>query len=367
MSLIVDIKKRLGSFSLSAQLEAGEGVTGILGSSGCGKSMTLKCIAGIERPDSGHIELDGVVLYDSRKRIDLHPQQRRVGYLFQNYALFPNMTLRQNILCGLRNQLDKAQREKEADEMIALMGLNGLEKHRPYQLSGGQQQRVAIARALVNRPRVLLLDEPLGALDLKLRKGMQIELKRMQQKLGITFIYVTHDQEEALTMSDTIVVMNEGVIQQIGTPADIYNEPKNVFVAKFIGESNIIPGVMLEDYKVRFHDIDFECVDAGFGCNTPVDVVVRPEDIDIMPLGKTALKGTIKSVLFMGVHYEFRIETGSFTWTVHSTDYVAPDTEISLEIVPDAIHIMHKSLKHDEQELLTEDEIADAAAAAEEE
>ena len=214
---------------------------------------------------------------------------------------------------------------------------------------------------------MLLLDEPLGALDLKLRKGMQIELKRMQQRLGITFIYVTHDQEEALTMSDTIVVMNEGVIQQIGTPADIYNEPKNVFVAKFIGESNIIPGVMLEDYKVRFHDIDFECVDAGFGCNTPVDVVVRPEDIDIMPLGKTALKGIIKSVLFMGVHYEFRIETGSFTWTVHSTDYVAPDTEISLEIVPDAIHIMHKSLKHDEQELLTEDEIADAAAAAEEE
>ena len=200
---------------------------------------------------------------------------------------------------------------------------------------------MAIARALVNRPRVLLLDEPLGALDLKLRKGMQIELKRMQQKLGITFIYVTHDQEEALTMSDTIVVMNEGVIQQIGT--------------------------MLEDYRVRFHNIDFECVDAGFGRNTPVDVVVRPEDIDIMPLGKTALKGTIKSVLFMGVHYEFRVETGSFTWTVHSTDYVAPDTEISLEIVPDAIHIMHKSLKHDEQELLTEDEIADAAAAAEEE
>ena len=205
------------------------------------------------------------------------------------------------------------------------MNLAGYGSRYIDQLSGGQQQRVAIARALVNRPRVLLLDEPLGALDLKLRKGMQIELKRMQQKLGITFIYVTHDQEEALTMSDTIVVMNEGVIQQIGTPADIYNEPKNVFVAKFIGESNIIPGVMLEDYKVRFHDIDFECVDA------------------------------------------FRIETGSFTWTVHSTDYVAPDTEISLEIVPDAIHIMHKSLKHDEQELLTEDEIADAAAAAEEE
>jgi len=189
----------------------------------------------------------------------------------------------------------------------------------------------------------------------------------MQQHLGITFIYVTHDQEEALTMSDTIVVMNEGVIQQIGTPTDIYNEPKNIFVAKFIGESNIIPATMLEDYKVRFHDIDFDCVDAGFGNNAPVDVVVRPEDIDIVPLGKTPLKGVIKSVLFMGVHYEFRVETGDYTWTVHSTDYVAQDTEISLEILPDAIHIMHKSTKPDQQELLTEDEIADAAVAAEEE
>ena len=295
---------------INLYIRDGEFLT-LLGPSGCGKTTMLRLIAGFTLPDNGQILVDG------KDISGVPPYRRQVNTVFQKYALFPHLNVFDNIAFGLKIQK--------------------------------------------------LLDEPMGALDLKLRKGMQIELKRMQQKLGITFIYVTHDQEEALTMSDTIVVMNEGVIQQIGTPADIYNEPKNVFVAKFIGESNIIPGVMLEDYKVRFHDIDFECVDAGFGCNTPVDVVVRPEDIDIMPLGKTALKGTIKSVLFMGVHYEFRIETGSFTWTVHSTDYVAPDTEISLEIVPDAIHIMHKSLKHDEQELLTEDEIADAAAAAEEE
>ena len=334
----------------------------LLGPSGCGKTTTLRIIGGFQTPTAGDVYFDGV-------RINAVPPYKRViNTVFQKYALFPHLNVFDNIAFGLKIQkLPKDEIESRVNEMMELVNLAGYGSRYIDQLSGGQQQRVAIARALVNRPRVLLLDEPLGALDLKLRKGMQIELKRMQQKLGITFIYVTHDQEEALTMSDTIVVMNEGVIQQIGTPADIYNEPKNVFVAKFIGESNIIPGVMLEDYKVRFHDIDFECVDAGFGCNTPVDVVVRPEDIDIMPLGKTALKGTIKSVLFMGVHYEFRIETGSFTWTVHSTDYVAPDTEISLEIVPDAIHIMHKSLKHDEQELLTEDEIADAAAAAEEE
>ena len=339
---------------------------GLLGPSGCGKSTALNLISGLLSPTAGRI------FFGEDDVTDLPPENRGVGLVFQNYALYPHLTVKQNILFPLQNlkgedKLSKEEMLARAYDAAKLVQIEGLMDRKPKALSGGQQQRVAIARALVKMPRVLLLDEPLGALDLKLRKGMQIELKRMQQKLGITFIYVTHDQEEALTMSDTIVVMNEGVIQQIGTPADIYNEPKNVFVAKFIGESNIIPGVMLEDYRVRFHDIDFECVDAGFGCNTPVDVVVRPEDIDIMPLGKTALKGTIKSVLFMGVHYEFRIETGSFTWTVHSTDYVAPDTEISLEIVPDAIHIMHKSLKHDEQELLTEDEIADAAAAAEEE
>ena len=334
----------------------------LLGPSGCGKTTMLRIIGGFEYPDEGQ------VLFEGKDIANVPPYKRRVNTVFQKYALFPHLNVFDNIAFGLRlKKIPKDQIAERVKRMLKLVNLEGFEKRAVDAMSGGQQQRIAIARALVNEPEVLLLDEPLGALDLKLRKEMQIELKEMQQKLGITFIYVTHDQEEALTMSDTIVVMNEGVIQQIGTPADIYNEPKNVFVAKFIGESNIIPGIMLEDYKVRFHDIDFECVDAGFGCNTPVDVVVRPEDIDIMPLGKTALKGTIKSVLFMGVHYEFRIETGSFTWTVHSTDYVAPDTEISLEIVPDAIHIMHKSLKHDEQELLTEDEIADAAAAAEEE
>ena len=329
------------------------GIVGVIGPNGAGKTTLFKLIMGMEHADKGTFEVGETV---------------KIAYVDQNHKdLDPEKTVYQ-VVSGGTELFRMGGRDVNARAYLSKFNFAGADQEKKIgMLSGGERNRLHLALCLKEEGNVLLLDEPLGALDLKLRKGMQIELKRMQQKLGITFIYVTHDQEEALTMSDTIVVMNEGVIQQIGTPADIYNEPKNVFVAKFIGESNIIPGVMLEDYKVRFHDIDFECVDAGFGCNTPVDVVVRPEDIDIMPLGKTALKGTIKSVLFMGVHYEFRIETGSFTWTVHSTDYVAPDTEISLEIVPDAIHIMHKSLKHDEQELLTEDEIADAAAAAEEE
>lgn len=347
--------------NVNLYIRDGEFLT-LLGPSGCGKTTMLRLIAGFTMPDQGQVLIDG------QDMSNVPPYRRQVNTVFQKYALFPHLNVFDNIAFGLKIQkLPKEEIEPRVNEMMALVNLSGYGKRYIEQLSGGQQQRVAIARALVNRPHVLLLDEPLGALDLKLRKEMQIELKRMQQHLGITFIYVTHDQEEALTMSDTIVVMNEGVIQQIGTPTDIYNEPKNIFVAKFIGESNIIPATMLEDYKVRFHDIDFECVDAGFGKNAPVDVVVRPEDIDIVPLGKTPLKGVIKSVLFMGVHYEFRVETGDYTWTVHSTDYVAQDTEISLEILPDAIHIMHKSTKPDQQELLTEDEIADAAVAAEEE
>ena len=251
--------------------------------------------------------------------------------------------------------------EKFKDGLSHRIGQDGAK------LSGGQQQRVAIARALVNRPQVLLLDEPLGALDLKLRKGMQIELKKMQQRLGITFIFVTHDQEEALTMSDTIVVMNEGQIQQIGTPTDIYNEPKNVFVAKFIGESNILPGIMKKDLLVNFMGRDFECVDSGFMKNEPVDVVVRPEDIDMVSDADADahLHGKVKSVLFMGVHYEFLVECGSVTLTIHSTDYVAPGSDVGIIILPDAIHIMHKSVKPEELDFTTADELLEAEMDAE--
>ena len=270
---------------INLYIRDGEFLT-LLGPSGCGKTTMLRLIAGFTLPDNGQILVDG------KDISGVPPCRRQVNTVFQKYALFPHLNVFDNIAFGLKIQkLPKDEIESRVNEMMELVNLAGYGSRYIDQLSGGQQQRVAIARALVNRPRVLLLDEPLGALDLKLRKGMQIELKRMQQKLGITFIYVTHDQEEALTMSDTIVVMNEGVIQQIGTPADIYNEPKNVFVAKFIGESNIIPGVMLEDYRVRFHDIDFECVDAGFGCNTPVDVVVRPEDIEHNAPRQDCVKG----------------------------------------------------------------------------
>ena len=338
----------------------GEFIT-LLGPSGCGKTTTLRIIAGFAVPDEGQVLIDG------KDVIDVPPYKRQVNTVFQKYALFPHLNVYDNIAFGLKIQkLSKAEIEKRVHEMLELVNLVGYEKRWIEQLSGGQQQRVAIARALVNQPRVLLLDEPLGALDLKLRKEMQIELKSMQQRLGITFIYVTHDQEEALTMSDTVVVMNEGLIQQIGTPMDIYNEPKNVFVAKFIGQSNIIPGVMLEDYKVKFHNVEFVCVDSGFRKNEKVDVVVRPEDIDIYTDNKGQLRGVIENVVFMGVHYAFRVNTGDVEWMVHSTDFVAVGTEVSLEILPDAIHIMHQSLTHDAQEAPTEDELMDEAVEAEE-
>ena len=352
----VDVLKNINLY-----IRDGEFLT-LLGPSGCGKTTMLRLIAGFALPSGGQVIMDGKDL--SR----VPPYKRRVNTVFQKYALFPHLNVFDNIAFGLKIQkLPKAEIQTRVEEMLELVNLKGYGKRWIEQLSGGQQQRVAIARALVNQPQVLLLDEPLGALDLKLRKGMQLELKRMQQKLGITFIYVTHDQEEALTMSDTIVVMNEGVIQQIGTPADIYNEPKNIFVAKFIGESNILPGTMLEDYRVRFHGRAFPCVDAGFGANAPVDVVVRPEDIDMYEESRSSLVGEVKSVLFMGVHYEFRVDTGGFVWTVHSTDYMAPGSRVSLIILPDAIHVMHKSVNPDEQELPTEDELFDAAALAEEE
>ena len=272
------------------------------------------------------------------------PHKRQVNTVFQKYALFPHLNVFDNIAFGLKiKRISKAQIEEKVNAMLKLVNLEGYGKRWIDQLSGGQQQRVAIARALVNEPKVLLLDEPLGALDLKLRKDMQRELKRMQQQLGITFVFVTHDQEEALTMSDTIVVMKDGVIQQIGGPTDIYNEPKNPFVADFIGESNIIPGVMLEDYKVRMKGMTFECVDAGFGKNVEVDVVIRPEDIDIVEPDKARISGKVVSVVFMGVHYEIDVDCGGYEWVVHTTDFAAVGQHVGISIPPDAIHVMKKT------------------------
>ena len=269
----------------------------LLGPSGCGKTTTLRIIGGFEQPDSGD------VFFDGKRLNDVPPYQREINTVFQRYALFPHLNVAENIAFGLHiKKLDRADIKRKTAEMLELVGLRGFENRDVTSLSGGQQQRVAIARALVCEPRVLLLDEPLGALDLKLRKDMQIELKRIQQRTGITFIYVTHDQEEALTMSDRVVVMNHGVIQQVGSPTDIYNEPVNAFVADFIGESNIIDGVMLEDCKVEFCGRTFECVDKGFGRNTPVDVVIRPEDLKIVYAGDGLLQGVVESIVFKGVH-----------------------------------------------------------------
>ncbi|HIU95049.1 MAG TPA: ABC transporter ATP-binding protein [Candidatus Aphodomorpha intestinavium] len=315
----------------------GEFIT-LLGPSGCGKTTMLRLIAGFIMPTSGRIEMDGVDI------ANVPPYKRRINTVFQKYALFPHLNVFDKIAFGLKiKKLDKRTIEEKVNAMLELVNLRGYGKRYVDQLSGGQQQRVAIARALVNEPQVLLLDEPLGALDLKLRKEMQVELKRMQQRLGITFIYVTHDQEEALTMSDTIVVLKDGVIQQIGTPADIYNEPKNPFVADFIGESNIVPGIMLQDYRVQIRGAAYECVDAGFGRNVEVDVVVRPEDIDIVPPEQARLRGVVQSVVFMGVHYEVDVDCGGYEWVVHTTDYVAVGDEVGLSLPPDAFHVMKKT------------------------
>ena len=309
-----------------------------LGPSGCGKTTTLRIIGGFETPDEGDVFFDG-------ERInDLPPYQRNVNTVFQKYALFPHLNVYENIAFGLRQA--KVPREEIAErvhEMLALVSLRGFEKKNVNLLSGGQQQRVAIARALINKPRVLLLDEPLGALDLKLRKDMQNELKTIQKATGITFIYVTHDQEEALSMSDTVVVMADGVIQQIGSPTDIYNEPENAFVADFIGESNIIDGVMLADKSVRFSGHTFTCVDGGFNANEPVDVVVRPEDVDVVRPENGMLSGTVTGVTFKGDYYEIIVDIGGFKWMIETSDFVAEGATIGLYIEPDAIHIMRKS------------------------
>ena len=310
----------------------------LLGPSGCGKTTLLRLIGGFEAPDEGD------VIFLGERINNMPPHKRNVNTVFQKYALFPHLNVFENVAFPLREKkLPKDEIETRVREMLSLVALNGFEKRSVTRLSGGQQQRVAIARALVAHPRVLLLDEPLGALDLKLRKDMQVELKKIQKQTGITFIFVTHDQEEALSMSDTVVVMSEGKIHQIGTPVDIYNEPVNAFVADFIGESNILDGVMLSDYKVRFSGQVFECLDKGFEKNEPVDVVVRPEDVDIVPLEQGQLTGVVTSVTFMGVHYEIIVDVGGFKWMIQTTDFVDVDETIGIQLEPDAIHIMKKS------------------------
>ena len=310
----------------------------LLGPSGCGKTTTLRIIGGFLQPTSGDVLFDGVRIND------VPPHKRRINTVFQKYALFPHLNVFENVAFGLRiAKVPQKEVEQRVTEMLEIVSLKGFEKRKPDQLSGGQQQRVAIARALVNRPEVLLLDEPLGALDLRLRKDMQNELKRIQQQLGITFIYVTHDQEEALAMSDTVVVMDKGRIQQIGTPEDIYNEPQNAFVADFIGESNILDGIMRADYVVEFFGRKFRCLDKGFAPDEPVDVVIRPEDVDIVPPDSGHLCGTVTSVTFKGVHYDTIVDFKGFKWLIQTTDLHRPGEYIGIRLTPDDIHVMKKS------------------------
>jgi spermidine/putrescine ABC transporter ATP-binding subunit len=325
----------LKDFNLS--IRDGEFVT-LLGPSGCGKTTALRALAGFITPETGD------VFFNNSKITDLPPHKREVNTIFQKYALFPHLNVYDNIAFGMRIQGKNNTEVKETvTEMLEMVNLTGYAHRGITQLSGGQQQRVAIARALAVNPKVLLLDEPLGALDLKLRKDMQVELKKIQQQTGITFIFVTHDQEEALSMSDTVVVMNKGEIQQIGTPTDIYNEPKNAFVADFIGESNILDGTMMDDYRVRFAGHVFQCLDKGFGKNTKVDVVIRPEDIDIVSLDSSDIIGEVTSITFKGVHYEIIVDVSGFKWMIQSTDCQEVGNRIGLSLMPDDIHVMAKS------------------------
>ena len=338
---------------------------GLLGPSGCGKSTTLNLLSGLQKPTSGRI------FFGDDDVTDLPAENRGVGLVFQNYALYPHLTVRQNITFPLENRTgkDKLTHQQMADmalEAAKLVQIEELMDRKPKELSGGQQQRVAIARALVKMPRILLLDEPLSNLDARLRLQTREEIRRIQKATGITFVFVTHDQEEALTMSDTIVVMNKGKIQQIGRPEDIYNEPKNAFVADFIGESNILDGVMLEDYVVKFFGRKFQCVDKGFAPNEPVDVVIRPEDVDIVPPEQGHLCGTVTSVTFKGVHYDTIVDFKGFKWLIQTTDYCPVDAYIGIRLNPEDIHIMHKSeysgLYGDYSSYSAEyDEIADAS------
>ncbi|MGI5977289.1 MAG: spermidine/putrescine ABC transporter ATP-binding protein [Candidatus Limivicinus sp.] len=344
MKKIIELKNICKSFdgekvldNISLDIYDNEFLT-LLGPSGCGKTTTLRLIGGFETPDEGDI------IFMGKKINDVPPYKRNVNTVFQRYALFPHLNVYENVAFPLRERKEKRDViDAKVEEMLSMVALSGFEQRSVTSLSGGQQQRVAIARALVSQPKVLLLDEPLAALDLKLRKDMQQELKKIQKATGITFIFVTHDQEEALSMSDTVVVMAEGRIQQIGTPIDIYNEPRNAFVADFIGESNIVDGVMLEDYKVAFSGHIFRCVDSGFERKEPVDVVIRPEDVDIVPEEKGMLKGVVTSVTFLGVHYEIIVDINGFKWMIQTTDFVDVDEHIGLYIEPDALHIMKKS------------------------
>ena len=322
----------------------------LLGPSGCGKTTTLRILGGFEQPDKGQ------VIFGGQDITQLAPNKRQLNTVFQKYALFTHMTIAENIAFGLK--IKKKSKEYIKDKIryaLKLVNLEGYENRTPDSLSGGQQQRIAIARAIVNEPKVLLLDEPLGALDLKLRQDMQYELIRLKNELGITFIYVTHDQEEALTMSDTIVVMNQGYIQQIGTPEDIYNEPQNAFVADFIGDSNIIDGMMIEDKLVEILGAKFQCVDVGFGCNQPVDVVIRPEDVELVEPDQGTIRGRVTHLIFKGVHYEMEVMAGGFEWLVHSTHLYPVGTEVGIKVDPFNIQIMNKPESEDEQAVMSDE------------
>ncbi len=335
-SVVKDFDGTMVLRGINLDINENEFVT-LLGPSGCGKTTLLRILGGFLSQDKGE------VLFDDIEITNVPPYKREINTVFQKYALFPHLNVFDNIAFGLKIKKEsKDVIEQKVKKMLQLVGLQGYEKRSITQMSGGQQQRVAIARALVNEPKVLLLDEPLGALDSKLRKEMQVELKKIQKEVGITFIFVTHDQEEALTMSDKIVVMNEGEIQQIGSPTDIYNEPENEFVAKFIGESNILDGVMLDDYRVVFDNQEFECVDYGFHDNENVDVVIRPEDIDIVEIEMGKLQGVVKSVLFKGVHWEIIVETNVRDLKIHTTDFTDIGVEVGLHFFPEDIHVMSK-------------------------
>jgi len=350
---LINISKSYGDHvvldNLNLYIRENEFLT-LLGPSGCGKTTTLRIIGGFESPDSGQ------VIFEGKDITNLPPNKRQLNTVFQKYALFSHMTIAENIAFGLKiKKKSKAYIQDKIKYALKLVNLEGYENRMPDSLSGGQQQRIAIARAIVNEPKVLLLDEPLGALDLKLRQDMQYELIRLKNELGITFIYVTHDQEEALTMSDTIVVMNQGYIQQVGTPEQIYNEPKNAFVADFIGDSNIISATFVEDKLVNILGANFPCVDTGFGRNKPVDVVIRPEDIDLVKPEEGIITGRVTSLIFKGVHYEMEVMANGHEWLVHSTDLFPVGSEVGIKVDPFDIHIMNKPESEDEKAVQLEE------------